>query len=401
MKRYFWISIILLASVQCQAQWKATVTWGKHVYAFGAHDSTAFFMSTTSIPSDLHQLWRLVPVAGWSYADNGIDFTQGNVTSFASLGSFFFVGLTHSDGSNGPVSISTDNGSNWEDAQIGGPIASNGKYLFSESGYYTGKNIIYFVARSRDAGQTWDSLIDIAPAAIITNGTCVFVNTGSTLWRSTDTGNTWSQLSPTFVGVMTTMDSLLFITAGGNVIKSTDSGGTWSTVMVDSAGMPVKVNLLVASKGNLFAGTATGVLMSTDSGHTWRAENVGLTRSVAVYAMGVFDTLLFVANNPGDSVFYRSIPEMTSKEGVAERLPPGDSIEIYPNPTFSQVSIRSGGTSILGVEVLNVLGETILTQPLPKGEEHAVLDLSKLPSGTYFVEIQTANGTVLRKIVRE
>jgi hypothetical protein len=95
----------------------------------------------------------------------------------------------------------------------------------------------------------------------------------------------------------------------------------------------------------------------------------------------------------------RSIPEMT-KDTTASvvQIQPDDSLSIYPNPASEVVTIISGGTSIQGVSVLNVLGENVLNMPNLR-ESDITLDVSELPSGTYFVHIETANGSVLRKVV--
>jgi hypothetical protein len=85
---------------------------------------------------------------------------------------------------------------------------------------------------------------------------------------------------------------------------------------------------------------------------------------------------------------------------VVQTISSSDSIEVYPNPAAGIVTILSGGTSILGVSILNVLGEAVLDIPNLR-ESDITLDISKLPSGTYFLRIQTSNGSVLRKVVRE
>jgi hypothetical protein len=52
--------------------------------------------------------------------------------------------------------------------------------------------------------------------------------------------------------------------------------------------------------------------------------------------------------------------------------------------------------------VLSVLGVEVLTLDKPGGlSSEITLDLSQLPSGTYFLRIETSAGSVLRKVVRE
>ncbi len=184
-----------------------------------------------------------------------------------------------------------------------------------------------------------------------------------------------------------------------------DSGTQWGPVAVDSGGtVPETVNVLVSDGKNLFAGTTKGVYFSMDTGKHWLAGNQGLTY-LNVDALGVFDTLLFVNTPASGGAYYtamRSIPEMTdtTPASVVQSSQPGDTIESYPNPATGMVTIMAGGTSILAITVLNVLGENVLSLPNLR-ESDISLDISKLPSGTYFLQIKTTSGTVIRKIVKE
>jgi hypothetical protein len=53
------------------------------------------------------------------------------------------------------------------------------------------------------------------------------------------------------------------------------------------------------------------------------------------------------------------------------------------------------------VSVLSVLGVETGAGFRGPGSGQITLDLSQLPSGTYFLRIETSAGSVLRKIVRE
>ncbi len=393
MKQFFIPIIIAYFATPCASQWK-TAGFDNQILAFGVHDSTLF-------ESDAGGVGRFNPNAPpdshWDNSDNGIDFTQGNISTFASLGRYFYACIGQSQ-----TFRSSDNGSSWQLVGGGHAVGTNGYYLYADYQHF---QIGPYMALSRDSGQTWDSVASFPPESIATNGMCIFANTGTAIFRSQDTGNHWSKLSPTFIGGMTTMVSEIFITGGGKVIESTDSGSHWSPVAVDSGGsVPETVNVLVTDGKNLFAGTTKGVYLSMDTGKTWLPENQGLTY-LNVDALGVFDTLLFVNTPAAYPLYYtamRSIPEMTdtSQASVVQQLPPGDTMEIFPNPATGMVTIMAGGTSILGITVLNVLGQNVLALPNLRESEISI-DLSKLPSGTYFLEIQSTSGLVVRKIVKE
>jgi hypothetical protein len=102
-------------------------------------------------------------------------------------------------------------------------------------------------------------------------------------------------------------------------------------------------------------------------------------------------------------LFDRTISDLVkpdSPSSVVHLPQPGDTIEIYPNPAGNIVSIVAGNASIQQIKVLNVLGVEVL--PIRESHESEItLDISRLPSGTYFLQIGTSNGTVLRKIVKE
>ncbi len=406
MKRTFFFFFIFVASTPSSAQWR-NANFNGQVLAFGVHDTSLFISINAGTPDVL--LWRLVsltPDVVWQISDMGISRSQGNVTSFASLGTYLFA----SQGSN-RLMVSSNNGSTWGLGNARGPVASNGKYLFGGLGSS--------LARSVDTDKTWTRCIPPNPNNIYAAGACIFVNNDTAIWCSTDTGNDWMQVHPPFLGTVIPMDSLVFLVSGiGKVAKSTDSGTSWSIVTVDSGGIPQFVNCLATDGKNLFVGTSTGILVSTDTGKDWTAKNDSITyqdiyhdnlkATEDVVAIGVFDTLVFAdvlynRSPNGVSSYYlfdRSISELTdtTPSGVVEATPPGDTIEIYPNPATGTVAIFSGSTAIFGVSVLNVLGVVVLDAPNVNGPSRT-LDLSKEPAGTYFVQLQTMKGTVLRKII--
>ena len=91
------ISILLIAfAISCHAQWR-DAGFGSQVLAFGVHDSNVFVSDVpgTGTQQRAHYMYRYAPGSptGWYGADNGLDPTQGMVTSFASLGNYVFAGM--------------------------------------------------------------------------------------------------------------------------------------------------------------------------------------------------------------------------------------------------------------------------------------------------------------------
>jgi hypothetical protein len=77
------------------------------------------------------------------------------------------------------------------------------------------------------------------------------------------------------------------------------------------------------------------------------------------------------------------------------------TIEVYPNPTDGLVEVVFPATPLANVilEVYSVNGQLISREELVGKASHQI-DLSKEPSGLYFLHIRTGKGTVVKKLSR-
>jgi hypothetical protein len=394
MKRFF-VFLFVMATIPSTAlaQWRNAFGGSDQTLAYGVHDSTLF----ESVAPD-NGVFRYDPSSSqpvkWTASDAGIDFTQGNVTSFASQGKYFFAGQTFSNGSNAGEYSSTDNGAHWDAPKIGSPVASNGTYLFGGWGDIG-------IARSGDNGNTWDSIANLSVKTFATNGTLIFASTINGIWRSADNGSSWTALTTPVSNIKSFafVNTILF-GANGLIIKSTDLGSNWTQITLPRR----NVSVLASSGPYLFAGTDSGVFISTDSGTNWRnVDDTNLDKHRNISAIGIFDSSVFVNGlNPFDGSAYTAMAPVSVFVGnaaVAQVPAPSDSIEIYPNPASGMVTVSSS-TEIFGIKVSSIMGTDILD--LPKVNQSSVsLDLSNEPSGTYFVEIQTSKGISLEKATIE
>jgi hypothetical protein len=405
--------ILIMLTVPSAAQWK-NANFGNQVLAFGVHD-TNLFLSAPSPPNHLVYHCVLATPNVWFGADNGMDPTQGNVTSFASLGNYFFAGMTLNGGP-GAAYRSTNNGSNWV-LNAGGYVCSNGTYLFCVSdGIY----------QSKDSGNTntWNKVTTFPVTDLAAMGKYIFASTSTEFWRSTDSGNTWSQLFPPFSGTMTVMGSQLFLVSGiGKLAESTDSGTQWSTVTVDSGSVPKTVNCLATDGKNLFVGTPTGVLVSTDTGKDWVPQSDSIAgiylypRTIEdVIQIGVFDTFVFAdvfyTPEPGRAtsyyLMYRPISELTKSdttEGIEQQVQAATTLSVYPNPLTNTATITYtlAEDSRVNITIVDALGKTV-SIPVPdfeetSGEHEITFDAQALPSGTYWCHLSAGSAELSAKLV--
>jgi hypothetical protein len=417
---------LLLTIIACPSigQWRDMHTTVRND-AFGVHD-TSFFVSGP--PLQGHSLYRFNPNGD---ADDGLDVSQGPVTTFASLGSYFFAGGTNPK--NGVGALSTNNGASWRTV-VGGPVGTNGTYVYGCWGAYP-DSLVSIIALSKDTGRTWRKLPYSAGMSFAGSGACVLTNTPS--WgvlRSLDSGYTWTGVTAPFsYGRLVQMGTIVFLYQryysfqhgpdplpphNGILIMSRDSGITWDTMRVDSAGIPEYVTSMTSDGKNIFVGghnalttLPNGIFVSTDTGRTWRSANDGLGDLYRTLAFGIWDTMIYVSmSNDAESFpfasYYRPLRELVDTTSRAVKGQPSlasDSILIYPNPSPGFFTIESPTGDIRSIVVMNLLGESLLRlgQSVSSMPRTTRLDLSMLPASTYFLRIETSKGTVLRKIVRE
>ncbi len=402
MKKAFLIFSIIVASIPCSAQWK-DAKFGDQILAFGVHNTSFFVGSVPYNPND-PLVFRFDPTnpSLWDNADSGIDRSQGNITSFASLGNYVFAGMAYNQDEAGAGWRSSDDGAHWS-LTAGGDLLSNGLYLYS---YFRGQAGIYV---SRDSGSinSWDSISNFTVDGLAAIGTTLIAVNSKNVWQSFDAGLHWSSLSaPPLSGRLTVMGSLLFIPGNGELAESTDNGTQWTTVAVDSAGVPENVQCLATDGKNLFAGTATGILVSTDTGRDWQAENDSLTYK-NISAIAVFDTLLFIdVQNVGPSslyeAYFRPIHEMTNPDSPLSvvQIKPTDSLAVYPNPARNDITVQLSGNVQPEIELYDALGreQNVRGTSLQSG---VTLDVSKVPSGIYFLRMSSGDYVQSRSVVVE
>lgn len=78
----------------------------------------------------------------------------------------------------------------------------------------------------------------------------------------------------------------------------------------------------------------------------------------------------------------------------AQHPPSSDEVKIFPNPatTFIKVEIEKNNQEIT---INNMIGTTVLHQPLEKGENS--IDISGLKPGIYMVQVGTRTIRILKE----
>jgi hypothetical protein len=71
-------------------------------------------------------------------------------------------------------------------------------------------------------------------------------------------------------------------------------------------------------------------------------------------------------------------------------------VQLYPNPTTGLLSVEA--EEMTSVSVFDLVGQCLIQMSAEDGQ--AVLDMSQLQSGIYFVKVSTANGSMVQRVVK-
>jgi len=85
--------------------------------------------------------------------------------------------------------------------------------------------------------------------------------------------------------------------------------------------------------------------------------------------------------------------------GIRE-MSQSEDIVLYPNPTTGELRVMSEELRIERVEIFDVYGRKLSSNHLIISSSHQKIDISHLTSGIYFIKIETDNGSVTKKIIK-
>ena len=140
-----------------------------------------------------------------------------------------------------------------------------------------------------------------------------------------------------------------------------------------------------------------------DTPITWSIENGNLPNGLSLSPNGViagtpttegtFTFTVKATNNIGSDT--KKLEITIGSVGIVE-TGGAPSVQVFPNPTRGEIQVTSYELQVTSVEVFDLRGHRMyIGHPTLWG------GLGGLPSGIYFLRIQTENGVVVRKVVKQ
>ncbi len=306
----------------------------------------------------------------------------------------------------GVVLKTSDAGATWLPCNTSSltPMSTWSKMHFSDvnNGFISGvANFSVQLAKTIDGGLTWTnvpfttSVSSIAGIQALANNS-VMISADNKIYYSTNAGTTWttsSAITPTssLLGEVKAFDfSSAFVTNrtnGNSLVYKSSLYPFWNT---SSNG------LTNGGYQNIDAFDANNVMISNfSSGFIHKTTDGGLNWSQETMPTTVFiNDLKYISPNKAWIVGSGGIILAYGSTVGFKEISREKNIEVYPNPTNSNITISSENK--LGtLKITNMYGAEVLSLDL--NETNSTIDLSDLKSGIYFIQTNNSVKKLIKK----
>lgn len=291
------------------------------------------------------------------------------------------------------------------------------------------------IFRSTNGGGDWELItpipdLDEAVLALMQTGEGVFFAGGlhpQSIARSHDAGMTWESSPLRYPGdiraLLEASDGSLWAAGWahakkGRVYTSTDDGVTWDTtavVMIGEHNASRHFAIVEAEPGVIFTAIQTGpdsvVHRTTDGGKTWTSAGALAGTREALCLLRASDGAIYAGTTPHGDVFKLS-PTGIGTDGGNDQHPipfAGSLSQNYPNPfnPHTTVSYSLPEDAWVEISIYDLLGKrvkTLLRSYCPAGDHRVEWDGrdeqgTELAGGIYFLRLSAGDVTQTRKMI--
>jgi photosystem II stability/assembly factor-like uncharacterized protein len=244
-------------------------------------------------------------------------------------------------------------------------------------------------------------------------------NIQNSVFTSSNGGTTWSDISsglprtmyPGYIEMNQSNPSEIWLCFPGfdsqkKVYHSADAGSSWTNITYDLPNIPVNCVAHQTDGSNLiYVGTDLGVYALYPDSTNWTYYSEGLPK-VIVNELEVNATdQTLVAATFGRGLWEVDLidaPQDTSNVSVVN-LEKHVSIYVSPNPArdLLTITLTDSPLSNVDLKIIDITGKSITEKFYSQMPLETQLNLNNLITGQYFVILQTKNGRLVKKFVKE
>jgi photosystem II stability/assembly factor-like uncharacterized protein len=221
------------------------------------------------------------------------------------------------------------------------------------------------------------------------NGIILKTTNGGTNWVALSSGTNKDLTSVFFTGANTGC----VVGEGGLILKTTNGGTNWLVLSSGTSNMLYSVYFTDANTGYAVGDYGT-ILKTTNGGINWVVLSKGTSNSLNLvyftdantgYAVGEYGTILKTTNGGGQPQGVNTLPSISN------------SIKLYPNPAFNELTVETSEKGVLSVFNLNseLLIQLEITEPNTK------IDISTLPKGLYVLKLVGEKDVRASKFIKD
>jgi photosystem II stability/assembly factor-like uncharacterized protein len=349
-----------------------------------------------------------VKVLGGDGMECIIDYSNNNIM----YGSVYY----------GSILRSADGGANW--TEITNSINEQGNWVTPYVIHPTAANILYAgyhnIYKSTNKGNSWTKLTNFSGSAKVealaispSNPQIMYMSTYNDVKKSTNGGSTWTSINSglggrtvTYFAIHPTNPNKVWVSLSGysdgyKVMKTINGGQSWQNISGTLPNLPA--NCIVYEKN-----TADGIYVGMDVGVYYHDNNLNkwvpfmkdlpnvIVNELEIFYPGHKIRAATYGRSMWESDLYALANDIESAKAINNQL------HIYPNPSSNKINIDLSGMNYKTghIRIINNLGKQLKDFSF---DYTSLLNISvnNLPSGIYFVEIQTDNEVSYGKFIRQ
>jgi len=305
----------------------------------------------------------------------------------------------------GPNSVCVGATINLTDATTGGTWSSHNNAIATVgstgivTGVTPGVDTIVYTGGTGTIPDTHIVTVNPLPAPILGGSSTGGVCAGHTLTLTdATTGGSWSSSNNTVATIGSSTGVVTALTPGTTTITYTlPTGCSVTTTIFVQAGPAA-----ITGPDSVCAG-ATITLTDATTGGTWSSSNVsvatvGSSTGIVTGVSGGTTTISYTLSDGCSATLTVTVKPTPCTSGINESAISNHSVQVYPNPAYDELSIKTDHGDYHSFIITNEVGQVMLRSPLLLPQ--TTVDIRMLPSGLYYIIFTGDSERTAQKFVK-